>query len=54
MSSASELGHRVPVAGREARREALVYSACGVFKPRRRPAELIEPRERGIEVGLVE
>ena len=54
MSSASDLRHRVPVAGREVRQEALVHLACRVFQPRRRPAELIEPRERGVEVCLVE
>ncbi len=44
------LGHRVPVAGREVRQEALVHSACRVFQPRRRPAELVEAGERGVEV----
>ena len=34
--------------------EALVHSACRVFQPRRRPAELVEFRERGVDVGLVE
>ena len=29
-------------------------SACRVFQPRRRPAELVEAGERGVEVGLVE
>ena len=48
------LGHRVPVAGREVRPDALVHSACRVFQPRCRSAELIEPRERGVEVCLVE
>ena len=48
------LRHRVPVAGREVRQEALDHLACRVFQPRRRPAELIEPRERGVEVCLVE
>ena len=48
------LGHRVPVAGREVRLEALVHSACRVFQLRRRPAEFVEPRERGVEVCLVE
>ena len=33
---------------------ALVHSACRVFQPRRRTAELVEPRERGVEVCLVE
>ena len=49
-----DLGHGVPVAGREVRLEALVYSACRVFQPRRRPTELVEPGERGVEVCLVE
>ncbi len=49
-----DLGHRVPVAGREVRIEALVHSACRVFQPRRRPAEFVESRERGVDVCLVE
>ena len=49
-----DLGHGVPVAGREVRPEAFGYSACCVLQPRRRPAELVEPGERGVEVGLVE
>ena len=48
------LGHRVPVAGRKVRLVALVYSACRVFQPRCRPAELLESRERGVQVALVE
>ena len=49
------LGHRVPVAGREALQQAL--DTCGL--PRfpavgRAGAELFEPRERGVEVCLVE
>ena len=48
------LRHRVPVAGREVRLEAVVYSACRVFQLRRRTAEFVEPRERGVEVCLVE
>ena len=48
------LGHGVPVAGREVRKEALEHLACRVFQPRCRPAELVEPRERGVDVGLVE
>ena len=46
--------HRVPVAGGEVRKEALVGPACRVFQPRCRPAELFEPRDRGVEVCLVE
>ncbi len=49
-----DLRHRVPVAGREVRLEALVHLACRVFQPRRRTTELVEPRERGVEVFLVE
>ena len=49
-----DLGHGVPVAGREGCLEAFDYSARRVFQPRRRPAELIESRERGVEVCLVE
>ena len=48
------LRHGVPVAGREVRPEALGYSACRVFQPRRRRTEFVEARERGVEVGLVE
>ena len=48
------LGHGVPVAGREARLEALVHSACRVLQPRRRRLELVESGECGVEVGLVE
>ena len=54
MSSANMLRHGVPVAGREVRPEAFDHSARRVFQPRRRPAELVEARERGVEVGLVE
>ena len=48
------LRHGVPVAGREVRVEAFVHSACRVFQSPCRPAELVEPRERGVEVCLVE
>ena len=48
------LRHRVPVAGREVSHEAVVYLACGVLQPWRRAAEFVEPRERGVEVCLVE
>ncbi len=54
MSSANSLGHRVPVAGREVRLQALVRPTCRVFQPRLWTAELVEPRERGVEVCLVE
>ena len=49
-----QLRHGVPVAGPEDGPEAFVHLACRVFQPRRRPAELVEPRERGVEVCLVE
>ena len=48
------LCHRAPVTGREVRPEALVHLACRVFQPRRRTTEFVEPRERGVEVCLVE
>src|SRR3984957_11428248 len=48
------LGHCVPVAGGEARLKALIHSACRVFQQRCRLAELIELRERGVEVCLLE
>ena len=47
------LRHRIPVAGREIRLVALAHLACRVFQPWRR-AEFVEPRERGVEVCLVE
>ena len=49
-----DLRHRVPVARREVHVESLVHLACCVFQPRRRPAELFESRERGVDVCLVE
>ena len=49
-----DLGHRVPVAGREVRQEALIHSACRVFQPRRLRVQFLEPGERGVEVCLVE
>ena len=48
------LGHRGPVAGREVRPKAVVCSACRVFQWWRLRAELVEPRERGVDVCLVE
>ena len=48
------LGHHVPVLGGEARLKALIHSACRVFQPRRRLAEFFEPRDRGVQVCLVE
>ncbi len=36
------------------RANALVCARCRVFQPRRRSAELVESRERGVEVCLVE
>ncbi len=47
------LCHGDPVAGREERSEALVHSACRVFQPRA-GRQLVEPRERSIEICLVE
>ena len=35
-------------------RKRSIYPACRVFQPRRRPTEFVEPRERGIDVCLVE
>ena len=49
-----DLCHGVPVAGREVRQEAFVHSACRVFQPRRLRLQFVEPRERGVEVCLVE
>ena len=42
--------HRAPIARIEARHVARVGSACRVFQPRCRPAELIESRERRVDV----
>ena len=47
------LGNGVPVMGRECL-EAFGYSGRCVFQPRRRPTELFESGERGVEVRLVE
>ena len=44
------LRYGVPVAGCKAGREALVNLACRVFQLRRRTAELVEFRERGVDV----
>ena len=49
-----DLRHGGPVAGREVRQEALGHSACSVFQSRSRLAQLIELRERGVDVCLVE
>ena len=38
----------------EVPQEAFGDLACGIFQPRRRSAELIKPRERGVEVGFIE
>ena len=48
------LAHRGPVAGREVHLEALFHLGCRVFQPRRWPAEFVELRKRGIDIGLVE
>jgi len=47
-------GDGVPVASRDVRFDALVRLACRVLQPWRRPAELFEFREGGIDVCLVE
>ena len=47
-------GHAGPVVGGEACPHALVGLACRVFQPRRRRTELVESRERGVEVDLFE
>ena len=36
------------------RLEPFVHLACRVFQPRRLRVQLVEPRERGVEVCLVE
>ena len=49
------LRHGVPSRGpRSYVQEALNHLACRVFQPRRRRLQFVEPRERGVEVGLVE
>ena len=48
------LSQLIPVAGCEVRQVVLDRLACRVFQPRCRPAELVEFRERSVEVGLVE
>ena len=48
------LGHSSQSLGGEARLKALIHSACRVFQPRRRRLQFFEPRERGVEVCLVE
>ena len=49
-----DVGEGFPFAGRKASQKSLIHLAGRVFQPRRRPAELIEPRDRGVEVCLVE
>ena len=44
----------IPVAGCEVRHVALGRLACRVFEPWRQPAQLVEFRECGVEVCLVE
>src|ERR1700722_18365893 len=44
----------LPLTASNVRVKALEYARCGVLQTRCRLAELIEPRERGIEVCLVE
>ena len=48
------LGQAIPVARRKTPSETFRRLACRVFEPRCRPAELIEPRDRVVEVWLVE
>ena len=47
-------GHGIPVAGREVRLKVFKHLGCGVFQPPRGLAEIVEPCERGVEIGLVE
>ena len=47
-------GHGVPVACREVCLDALVGLDRSVFELGCRPAELVEPRERGVKVALIE
>ena len=54
MSSASISAMASQSRAAKCAREALGHLACRVFQPRCRPAELIEPRDRGVEVCLVE
>ncbi len=48
------LSHGVPLAGSNVRVKAFEYTRCGVLQTPRRSAELLEPRDRGVEVRLVE
>ena len=48
------LRYGVPIACRAVRQEALGHLTRGVFQPRCGTAELFEPRDRGVEVCLVE
>ena len=43
-----------PSRGPRSTPESLVHSACRVFQPRCRRLQFLEPRERGVEVCLVE
>ena len=54
MSSASDLGHRGPVAGLEVGQEAVISLGCRVFQPRRLRVQFVKSGERGVEVCLVE
>src|SRR6476661_7839399 len=42
--------HTVPVAGRKLCQESLSRPACKIFHARHRPAQLLELRERGVEI----
>jgi hypothetical protein len=47
-------GYGVPVASDEVRLGALVDLGCCVLRAPRRPTELIERRDRGVDVRLIE
>lgn len=49
-----DLGYRRPIVGARAVKEPVFCAACRVLQPPRLAVQLIEPRERGVEVGLVE
>lgn len=48
-----QVRYSVPVMGRKVRQETLAELAGCVFEPRCRTTEVVEPRQRGIEIGLV-
>ena len=53
-SDSHRFGQGCPVAVREIRPRSLECPACRTFQPWRRPTELVEPRERGVDVRFVE